>query len=744
MIIRSYALFASLLISTSAWCVLSVSITVYQGQAPCGQARGSMRAQPSGGTPPYTIAWSNGSTTNTISELPMGTYTVTVTDNDGTVAQTSADVTYMAGYPQETMPFTTTSCTSDAAYAIFPVNDAGGLSPTAPATFSGGGVLGQSLSTNGQWYLIEINDAPGQTIIYFTDALGCGGSFLWNINEPVVLPAITISGIGGSCSDGATGSATVYIPSAAGDNDLYFALKNASGGIIYASPFLGEQPGGFTGLNIPFSELAPGDYWAVLDVDEYCLFGVLPGFIASCADSVMFTIPALSVTCGTVVGTSWYDVDGDCVFDPEDVGVPYSLLLVEPGSNAVLTDVDGTYQYELVDGSYTLAQTDPTLIPFCPVGQPVPFTVNNDETTIDFSNGSSMPLDLSVSIASGQSRPGSNVNVSGWARNLSPQVSGAVTVSIMLDPTVDYLSATPTPSNIVGNTLTWDFPAFNSFHGESMNVLANVPVGVPLGMTLTHTITISNTGTEPYLVNNTTNVLSTVVGSFDPNDKTALTSSRSNNTNYFIDLDDHIDYTIRFQNTGTAEAVFVIVTDTLSENLDMLSFEQGVASHPFNVSFKPNRVVEWRFDNIDLPDSNTNEAASHGLVSFRIKPVLPLSPGTEIENIANIFFDYNDPVITDPSVLVAEFSTGVKENGHGSDMLLMPNPTKSVLEVQLKDRTAATGLLTVMALDGRVILVHRVQGFRTVLDVAPLASGLYTLNWRDQNGNSSTHRFVKE
>lgn len=277
-----------------------------------------------------------------------------------------------------------------------------------------------------------------------------------------------------------------------------------------------------------------------------------------------------------------------------------------------------------------------------------------------------------------------------------------------------------------------------------MNVLANVPVGVPLGMTLTHTITISNTGTEPYLVNNTTNVLSTVVGSFDPNDKTALTSSRSNNTNYFIDLDDHIDYTIRFQNTGTAEAVFVIVTDTLSENLDMLSFEQGVASHPFNVSFKPNRVVEWRFDNIDLPDSNTNEAASHGLVSFRIKPVLPLSPGTEIENIANIFFDYNDPVITDPSVLVAEFSTGVKENGHGSDMLLMPNPTKSVLEVQLKDRTAATGLLTVMALDGRVILVHRVQGFRTVLDVAPLASGLYTLNWRDQNGNSSTHRFVKE
>ena len=38
---------------------------------------------------------------------------------------------------------------------------------------------------------------------------------------------------------------------------------------------------------------------------------------------------------------------------------------------------------------------------------------------------------------------------------------------------------------------------------------------------------------------------------------------------------------------------------------------------------------------------------------------MPVQP-VKIENIANIYFDFNPPIITEPSVLVAEFSTGWK------------------------------------------------------------------------------------
>ena len=49
---------------------------------------------------------------------------------------------------------------------------------------------------------------------------------------------------------------------------------------------------------------------------------------------------------------------------------------------------------------------------------------------------------------------------------------------------------------------------------------------------------------------------------------------------------------------------------------------------------------------------------SHGLVSFDQTDATRGS-GTPISNTANIFFDYNPAVVTEPSVLMAEMSTGV-------------------------------------------------------------------------------------
>ncbi|MEZ4740291.1 MAG: hypothetical protein R2818_13265 [Flavobacteriales bacterium] len=60
-----------------------------------------------------------------------------------------------------------------------------------------------------------------------------------------------------------------------------------------------------------------------------------------------------------------------------------------------------------------------------------------------------------------------------------------------------------------------------------------------------------------------------------------------------------------------------MITDTLSADYDMSSFQPGVCSHPCTLDFKAGRVVEWTFTDILLPDSNVNEAASHGLTSFR-------------------------------------------------------------------------------------------------------------------------------
>ena len=119
------------------------------------------------------------------------------------------------------------------------------------------------------------------------------------------------------------------------------------------------------------------------------------------------------------------------------------------------------------------------------------------------------------------------------------------------------------------------------------------------------------------------------------------TSTRASDALYFIGQDEWIDYTIRFQNTGTDTAFHVIVTDTLPGTLDLATLEVGAASHAFTWALREQGTLKFRFFDILLPDSNVNEASSHGSVSFRIRPKQPLVPGTVIENMANIYFDFN-------------------------------------------------------------------------------------------------------
>lgn len=135
-----------------------------------------------------------------------------------------------------------------------------------------------------------------------------------------------------------------------------------------------------------------------------------------------------------------------------------------------------------------------------------------------------------------------------------------------------------------------------------------------------------------------------IVGSFDPNEK--LSNPEGIGLVKYISPEDQLEYQINFQNTGNDTAYIVVIKDQLPVELDISTVNSGSSNHAYSLKINNDRILEWTFDNIMLPDSNINEPASHGFVKFKVNQIKNNPNGTLIINKAFIYFDQNYPVQT--------------------------------------------------------------------------------------------------
>lgn len=168
-----------------------------------------------------------------------------------------------------------------------------------------------------------------------------------------------------------------------------------------------------------------------------------------------------------------------------------------------------------------------------------------------------------------------------------------------------------------------------------------------------------------------------IKSSYDPNEK--LVKPEGGGVNHFIDSTDALDYQINFQNTGNDTAFKVVLRDTLSGYLDLASIQLGAGSHAYTFRIYGKRILEWTFADIYLPDSNINEPLSHGFVKFKIQQKAGNVVGTVIENRAAIYFDYNEPVITNTTFNTIWKEVAVLSNAEiekvEASVLIYPNPS---------------------------------------------------------------------
>ena len=482
-------------------------------------------------------------------------------------------------------------------------------------------------------------------------------------------------------------------------------------------------------IGIPYWQCFPN-----IPPNVQVFFGAFPIGV----DNFMLCTPVNS-TCPpgapSVTGRVFLDGNNNGQYDTGEV--PYTQVGIFSGGTATGVTNDGRYAMALSVGPHTISCNPNTgyVTSIAPAMHTATFAgVAEVDSLNDFAvmlqpNIQDLVVDLT---ASTPPVPGFYHQVTISYRNAGTQVSDG-SVTFTYGAAVSFFGSSTVPDVINGNTLTWNFAQLQIGEERTVDVMLLAPIGTALGTVVSYEAVVDALPTDASPGDNTSTTVTDVVGSYDPNDKavspTALTPAQ-------VAAEERLTYTIRFQNTGTWPATRVVLTDTLSTDLQWNTMQEIAASHA-HTWFISNGVLHVVFDNINLPDSNANEPESHGYFKFSMKPVSTLLLGDAVSNTANIYFDFNEPVITNAAVFTVDNNVGTPETAQPR-LHLSPNPVSDVLAVE-QAGTANNQVLEVVDVTGRTVLRAVANGTRTLLDVHALKAGSYHV----RVGDGMVGRFVK-
>ena len=337
---------------------------------------------------------------------------------------------------------------------------------------------------------------------------------------------------------------------------------------------------------------------------------------------------------------AYHDLNGNGTYDTGEYPLVNQAFSLEPDATYSYTNAQGTVKFLLGQGTeYTLTLEDNSLWELTTESNQYTATLNDEAIQHSFGlTPTSIISEVSGDINSGANRCGFEVNY--W---LSYENTGTTTaqgvISFAPDSLIELVSVEPAPSYEQDDVLYWDFEDLDPSYGEQIQMVFQMPGVDFIGTVLTSEGNIAITDDSGVTLTEDTFLHSrTLTCAYDPNDK-QVEPFGYGDENYTL-FEDVLDYTIRFQNTGTDTAFTVIVEDVLDPNLDLHTFRPKGASHDYEIVFLENDTIHFVFNDIMLPDSNVNLIESNGYIRFTISLEADIPLGTVITNDAAIYFDF--------------------------------------------------------------------------------------------------------
>jgi Secretion system C-terminal sorting domain/Fibronectin type III domain len=451
---------------------------------------------------------------------------------------------------------------------------------------------------------------------------------------------------------------------------------------------------------------------------------------------------------------AFVDANNNGVKDNGESDFSYGSFTVEQNNDGVVNNVTSPI------GTYTIYDSNPLNLydlGFQVNAEYTPYytmsPVSYNDINIPLSSGTQtfyFPVtltqgynDVTVSISPlTPPRPGLNYTNKIVYRNLGVTATSG-TINFIKDASTSIVSVSQagTVSNATG--FSYDFVNLQPYETRSFNVTMSVPAmpTVNLGDVITNSASISAPANDINLNNNSFTNAQIVVASFDPNDITEAHGGRIQYNQFTAN--DYLYYTIRFQNTGTANAINVRLENLLDSQLDQSSIRMVSSSHNYVLERVNNHLV-WKFDYINLVSALQSEELSKGYVTYKIKIKPGFTVGTIIPSVANIYFDSN-PAVTTNTFNTEFVTTLANANFESGNFALYPNPAQNNVTINLQNTTETIDSITITDVLGKTIRkVNAISDKVINLDISDLSQGVYMIEIKTESNLKQIKKLIKE
>lgn len=451
-----------------------------------------------------------------------------------------------------------------------------------------------------------------------------------------------------------------------------------------------------------------------------------------------YTVSVQGVNCGNIIGKVYFDSIMNCVEDPSEYGIPNTQLKAMPGNYTSVTDAFGNYIFHALPfGTYTLSHLNNLagITTNCGNNINMSITLPNQNLIHNFGDTTTSLNDYSLyATTNNNCFPLANPNKKIFLkyRRNTPAIAPMPLyqtgiVFLHLDSISHFNYSIPPHTSISGDTVFWNvanitYPSYNT-----IQCYLNFPFTYTIANTFPYTAGITNTQfSDVNLYNNIQSSIVPFCNGYDPNNKIVFPTGID--APGYLDINDPwsklMTYTINFQNTGNAPAYNIIIEDTLSDKLDISTFEVLNTSHPYQIEIVNNHIIKWKFYNIMLPDSTTNEPESHGNIVYRIRQNTNNVLGDVIHNTAYIYFDYNPAIITNKTTNTLYKPSKVKEYIRSkTNINIYPNPANDIVFIESEEMF--NNIIVYDALMKKVQSIIMDNTNSTQINTKTLCNGIY-------------------